>query len=356
MQMPHKTVSDVMQDVFAGSKFKCLPYEKRNLDEDPYSEYAEYDRRIKGKTFENPANSSIRTVPTTGVTEQVRTILRYFMDGSRRVFRFTDVILSDGRYYPVLAGQVGVAVLMRADDGSITPMRDYVRYENILVLPDTIDRADQDAVRGELSAKKLHFKVADYETAHSGGNNSEDYLNKGTKQILDLMHDIELDAVNRMMSNRDLRDDAMLVVDGSLQFRRDVLKRNNFPIGQLANAIGISKSFTPSQPVTGARGSKHLGDENVRHVSVAPIANSVFDKSRRESSSHKASIKQEMGHAFGISRGEQCAHRRALGKSEQCGPRRSNVAHDRIQIVHAFLQRRGAGDAIREPLPHACRT
>ena len=43
--MPHKTVSDVMQDVFAGSKFKCLPYEKRNLDEDPYSEYAEYDRR-----------------------------------------------------------------------------------------------------------------------------------------------------------------------------------------------------------------------------------------------------------------------------------------------------------------------
>lgn len=81
MQMPHKTVSDVMRDVFAGSKFKCLPYEKRNLDEDPYSEYAEYDRRIKGKTFENPANSSIRTVPTTGVTEQVRTILRYFMDG-----------------------------------------------------------------------------------------------------------------------------------------------------------------------------------------------------------------------------------------------------------------------------------
>jgi hypothetical protein len=61
-----------------------------NLDEDPYSEYAEYDRRIKGKTFENPENSSIRKVPTTGVTEQVRTILRYFVDGSPRVFRFSD--------------------------------------------------------------------------------------------------------------------------------------------------------------------------------------------------------------------------------------------------------------------------
>jgi hypothetical protein len=73
------------------------------------------------------------------------------------------------------------------------------------------------------------------------------------------MRDMELDAVNRMMANRDLRDDAMLVVDGSLQFRRDVLKRNNFPISQLANAIGISKSFTPSQPISGTRGSKHLG-------------------------------------------------------------------------------------------------
>jgi hypothetical protein len=172
--MPRKTVSYYMQEVFAGSKFKCLPYEKRNLDEDPYSEYAEYDRRIKGKTFEYPENNSIETVSTTGVDETVRTILTYFMDGSRRVFRFSDVILNDGRYYPVLAGQVGVAVLKRADDGSITPIRDYVGYENILVLPNTIDRADQEAIRRELSAKNLLFKVADYDTAHSGGNNSED--------------------------------------------------------------------------------------------------------------------------------------------------------------------------------------
>src|SRR5262245_59107822 len=104
--MPKKTVSDVMQDVFEGSRFKCLPHEKRNLDEDPDSEYREYDSRIRGRMFENPESNQISKVPTTGVDEQTRTILTYFMDGSRRVFRFSDVILPDGRYYPVLAGQV----------------------------------------------------------------------------------------------------------------------------------------------------------------------------------------------------------------------------------------------------------
>jgi hypothetical protein len=280
--MPQKTVSDVMQDIFGGegSRFKCLPYEKRNLDENPDSEYREYDSRIRGTMFENPENNLIRTVPTTGVDEQVRTILTYFMDGSRRVFRFSDVILPDGRYYPILAGQVGVAVLKRTDDRSVSPMRTYVRYENILVFPDTIDPADQEALRSELAKRDLKFAVAAYETGHTGGNQNEDYISIGTKKILDLMHDLELDSVKRMMTDRDLRDDAMLVVDGSLQFRREVLRRNQFPITQLANVIDISKSFTPSQPVTGARGSKHLGTflQNLEYGQRTPVFKAGHDE------------------------------------------------------------------------------
>jgi hypothetical protein len=258
--MPIKTVSDVMQSVFEGSNFKCLPYDKRNLDEDAYSEYADSDARIKGKTFEHPSNSAVSLVPMTGVNEKEPSILKYFMDGSRRVFRFSDIVLDDGRYYPVLAGQVGVAVLERKSDGRMSPMRDYVLYENILVLPDTIDSADRKVIQNALSNNmRLKFDVADYETASSGGTGSDDYISKGTKKLLDRMHDLELYAVNRMIENRDLRNDAMLVVDGSLQFRRDVLKRNAFKVTQLCNIIGISKSFTPSQPVTGMKSGKHIG-------------------------------------------------------------------------------------------------
>lgn len=258
--MGHRTVSDVMEGVFAGSDFKCLPYEKRNLDEDSYSEYSESDLRIKGDIFEEPRINTIRSVSTTGVDASVPSIITYFMDGSRRVFRFSDIILADGRYYPVLAGQVGVAVLRRESDGTVRPMREYLRYENILVLPDTI-RPDREAISCAVTAAmpELSFRVTDYETGRSGGNQSEDYINNGTKKILDVMHDSELAAVSKMMANRDLRDDAMLAIDGSLQFRSDVLKRNDFPISQLANVIGISKSFSPSQAVNGMRGGKHLG-------------------------------------------------------------------------------------------------
>lgn len=254
-----KTVSDVMKYVLPG--FQCLLHEKRNLDDDSYSEYADVDLRIKGNAlFENPKIKSIREVPTGAVNEKTPTILRYFMDGSRRVFRFSDIILSDGRYYPVLAGQVGVAVLRRDEDGRVAPVSQYVRYENILVFPDTVSQADQSEMRDELArAINISFLVSDYETSGSGGNSGTDYINKGTKKILDRMHDLELDAVDRMMNNRDLRDDAMLAIDGSLQFRREVLTRNKFPIHQLTNVIGISKSFTPSQPISGMAPFKQLG-------------------------------------------------------------------------------------------------
>lgn len=278
--MPQKTVSDIMQDVFEGSRFKCLPYEKRNLDEDPDSEYREYDYRIRGRMFENPESNTISTVPTTGVDEKVRTILTYFMDGSRRVFRFSDVILPDGRYYPVLAGQVGVAVLKRADDGSVGPMHKHVRYENILVFPDTLEQTDRSALKAELANRKLGFTLSTYATGQTGASQNEDYISVGTKKILDSMHDFELGAVRRMMDDRDLRDDAMLVVDGSLQFRREVLRRNDFPITQLANVIGISKSFTPSQPVIGARGSKHLGTflQNLEYGQRTPVFKAGHDE------------------------------------------------------------------------------
>lgn len=258
--MPLKTVSDVMKDVFDGTGFKCLLHDKRSLDEDPYSEYVESDLRIKGKLFEHPTNSSIRSVQNTAVNEKTPSILTYFMDGSRRVFRFSDIILSDGRYYPVLAGQVGVAVLRRNEDGSMVPVRDYVRYENFLVFPDTVDMPDRNVIRSALTGSmRVKFEVAAYKTGASGGTGSDDYISNGTKKILDRMHDLELEAVNNMMNNRNLQQDAMLVIDGSLQFRREVLTRNKFPIHQLCNVIGISKSFTPSQPVTGMTSGKHLG-------------------------------------------------------------------------------------------------
>lgn len=262
-----QTVSDVMRSVFRGTGFKCLLHEKRNLDDDPHSEYADVDQRIRGKIHEYPRLDHVKEVMIQGLDEKTPTPLTYFMDGSRRVFRFSDIILNDGRYFPVLAGQVGVAVLGRNADGSMTPQRDYCKYQNLLIFPDTVEQPDREAVRKgvqkAMGSRKCEFIIDDYQTGSSGGNASEDYINKGTKKILDRMHDLELGAIVRMMENRMLSGDRMLVIDGSLQFRREVLNRLGIPITeialQLVNVIGISKSFTPSQPVSGMTKGRHLG-------------------------------------------------------------------------------------------------
>lgn len=263
-----KTVSDVMRSVFRGTGFKCLLHEKRNLDDDPHSEYGDVDQRIRGKIHEFPVLDQIKKIPVSALDEKTRTPLCYFMDGLRRVFRFSDIILNDGRYFPVLAGQVGVAVLARNDDGSLSPERDYCKYLNLLVFPNTIEQPDREAVRTGVqeamgSRKCDEFIIDDYQTGSSAGNASEDYINKGTKKILDRMHDLELGAIMRMMENRMLNGDKMLVIDGSLQFRREVLNRLGTPVTeitlQLVNVIGISKSFTPSQPVSGMTKGRHLG-------------------------------------------------------------------------------------------------
>lgn len=260
IKMARETVSDIMQKVFADSKFKCLPYDKRSIDIDPSLEYAHNDLNIKGEIFENPRIAAIRDVPRAHFSDTTPSLIRYFMDGSRRVFRFSDVILDDGRYYPVLAGQTGVAVLRRNDDGAFSPMHPYSGWENVLVLPDTIAGPDQDDIKTALkSDDRFPFVVVDYETGKSGGNQSEDYITAATKKVLDRMHDAEVQAVTQMMKDCVLGDGSMLAIDGSLQFRRDVLKRNAFQVNQLVNVIGISKSFTPSQPVHGMKAGKHLG-------------------------------------------------------------------------------------------------
>jgi hypothetical protein len=258
--MPRETVSDILKRVFVGSNFKCLEFEKRAVDADSASEYSEHDERIKGEIFENPRLTSFRDVRTAAITETTPSIISYFMDGSRRVFRFSDVVLENGKYFPVLAGQTGVAVLRRNPDGTLSPMLPYSRWENVLVLPDAIGKDDRLAIETAMrESGRFSFTVTDYVTGKSGGNQSDDYVTSATKKILDKMHDNEIWAVKAMMSDCVLRGDAMLMIDGSLQFRSDVLKRNDFQVNQLVNVVGVSKSFTPSQPVHGMKGGRHLG-------------------------------------------------------------------------------------------------
>jgi hypothetical protein len=61
-------------------------------------------------------------------------MFRYFLDGSQRSYRVIDASFG-GRYLPICAGQIGVAVMQRSDAGPLVPVRDLACIENILAVP-----------------------------------------------------------------------------------------------------------------------------------------------------------------------------------------------------------------------------
>ncbi len=68
-------------------------------------------------------------------------MFRYFLDGSQRSHRAIDVSVG-GRYLPICAGQIGVAVLERNDEERLVPLRKLSQFENIIAVPYIIDQDD----------------------------------------------------------------------------------------------------------------------------------------------------------------------------------------------------------------------
>ena len=98
------------------SSLECLPCDRVNLDFGNFGDYQDAGEHPAERPFEHP------TVPTgkraiAEVPAGVPSILRFFLDGSRRTYKIADLILDGRRYLPVVAGQIGVAVVERSDSG-----------------------------------------------------------------------------------------------------------------------------------------------------------------------------------------------------------------------------------------------
>jgi hypothetical protein len=122
----------------------CLPCDRVNLDYERFAEYCDAEEHPADTPFENPpletAKKKLSPAPA-----QVPSILRYFLDGSRRTYKVADVVVANHRYLPVVAGQIGVAVVGRTDDNrSVLPLRDYCRFLNVIAFPDSVGPADRD--------------------------------------------------------------------------------------------------------------------------------------------------------------------------------------------------------------------
>jgi len=214
------------------ASFECLSSEAFNLDYERFAEYRDANEHQAQEPFETP--------PVTGgsrvlaeIPPDIPPILRYFLDGSRRTYKVADIIIEGRYFYPLVAGQVGVAVVHRNENGQLKPVRKFCRLKNVLAFPNKLPADDLRAIESAINAEgRVHVDVLGYDIKED-----RDLTDLAVAKIMSEMHSEEVRIVQEMVAANLLWNESMLLVDGPLRFKKA------FELDEFRNVIGVSKSL-----------------------------------------------------------------------------------------------------------------
>ena len=219
-------------------------------------------------------------------------LLKYFLDGSRHVFKVDDIAYNK-QVFPVVAGQIGIGCCSR-EDKRMHKERFY--RELVLTLPDkaNADGWDDTAyfaskvakINESEELKRLGLKfsaILPYSTAKAGvGDSKLDTV--AVAAVQDYMVEAEKRMVAELVKDKRLGQDAYLLKDGSLEYK--VMKTGREDLRTLQKikhnyswVIGVSKSFNPESCLdhTGKPNSNYIADLPVYHrTPVARYENREF--------------------------------------------------------------------------------
>jgi hypothetical protein len=205
-------------------------------------------------------------------------LLKFFLDGSRHVFKVDDIAYNK-QIFPVVAGQIGVGCCRR-ENRKMFVERFY--RELVLALPDKSNddgwdddsffaaRTDKLNKSEELQRLKLQFSaIIPYST--SKVNKQENKLeNLAIASIQDYMIEAEKRMVAELVKDKRLGQDAYLLKDGSLEYK--IMKSGREDLRTLQKirhnynwVIGVSKSFNPESCYD------HTGKPNSNYIANLPV-------------------------------------------------------------------------------------
>lgn len=225
-------------------------YEEQENSYIPLKEYAENVHDPKSRNLFPLAENCMNSAP----------LFRYFLDGSRKVYKVDD-IQYDNKVFPVVSGQVSVACCERLmnDNNTFNSFKHFAEeVYSVLCLP---VKANMEGVDNKLFfdnlCKKINElaglkervnlrKVLYYMTAIQGKETLE---NKAVAVVQDEMIECEKSIVASLTAKHLLTEDCYLIKDGSIQYKtvktgdfKELSKiRNNY-----RHVIGVSKSFNPN--------------------------------------------------------------------------------------------------------------
>jgi len=218
----------------------------------------EEHRFPKQVRFENPELiSGKKRIPEIGAS-----MFRYFLDGSQRSHRVIDASFGN-RYLPICAGQIGVAVLERANSGRLVPRRDLTCIENILAVPNVLDEENASDLENKINnvmPENQAFRIVRYDHQSKSDKDPGDL---GRAMIIHEMQKLELRTIKKMIRNNTIYNTRILVKDGGLQYRDTKIKDLELTkddLVQLRNIIGLAKTFKPNMTLGKGRGRQDLGN------------------------------------------------------------------------------------------------
>lgn len=264
----------VLNYIVATSDKRVSSYDtlKRFIDEREQDTFGEFEDHSSSDVVmdshdkyaeDQPLKSNYRKIPLSDIHKfHDKSRFKYFLDGSRHVYKVGDVLIA-GAVYPVVAGQIIIGCCIRKD----RQMMEFKHKRKLVIAMPKIYDADNyganffkkkcneinEAIEKNANVTpKIQFdKIIPYRIDGDITKGRNKYLHQAITVIQNEMMDEERQKVNTLCVEYIVNEEAMLVKDGTLEYKKDF---TNMPDADLdsamfdmniENIIGVSKAFDP---------------------------------------------------------------------------------------------------------------
>ena len=155
----------------------------------------------------------------------------YFMDGSRQAWKIAE-FGHGGKIWPIVVGQIGVALCRRENRQMKTDGSDSRIYKTILSVPQKIcglgvsdaeNKKRLEKIKAEVNARLRWNGRVQIDDVLTYADKEDDKTNLAISRIQALMVATEKRTIYTLAESGRLSDEAYLIKDGSLEYRDDVL-------------------------------------------------------------------------------------------------------------------------------------
>jgi len=230
-------ILEIIESLSGGT---CYQTEKFSLDHFIPPDYEDKDEVFSNDRIFETGNKSRKNIQL-NVDSSNFSLFKYFLDGSRRVYKIADFGTTDGKFLPIVAGQIGAAIGYR-ENGKIKKYK--LERKNVLAVPnrmgDEFEKMTEEICQLKFPKDRRDgLSIAKILKYDSQPKEDRSFEKLATAKIQLEMMNMEVSLVREMVCSTNLKSEHMLIIDGSLQF-------SSLEEGDFKNVIGVAKSPNPT--------------------------------------------------------------------------------------------------------------